>query len=126
MEREKMKKEIYKFSARYQDVDLDRIIEENPGADFIVVKWEKNEGHPFGGFVIVTESGCERLRNADMNAPRKYSNARISLSGFGWRHNSFGSGGIRIIDGVDAFEGMLARLRERECRKYKIEVTAIK
>jgi hypothetical protein len=125
----KMQKETYKFNAKYKDVDFERILKENPSADFIEVKWAKRakiEGRPYGGFVIVTDSGYERLRKAAMNTPRRYVNARIHPDGIGWRHNPYGSGGIRIIDGIDEFKRVFAKLRERECRKYEIKVTAIK
>jgi hypothetical protein len=122
----KMQKETYKFNARYKDVDFERILEENPSADFIEVKWAKIEGRPYSGFVIVTDSGYERLCKAAMNTSRRYANARIHPDGIGWRHDPYGSGGIRIIDGIDEFKRVFAKLRERECRKYEIKVTAIK
>jgi hypothetical protein len=121
-----MQKETYKFNARYKDVNFERILEENPLADFIEVKWAKTEGRPYGGFVIVTDFGYERLRKAAMNTPRRYVNARIHPDGLGWRHDPYGSGGIRIIDSIDVFRNTFSKLRERECRKYKIKVTAIK
>jgi hypothetical protein len=122
----KMQKETYKFSARYKDVDFERILEENPSADFIEVKWAKIEGRPYGGFVIITDFGYERMRKAAMSTPRRYVNARINPDGLGWGYDPYGSGGIRIIDSVEEFKRMFAKLRERECRKYEIKVTAIK
>jgi hypothetical protein len=122
----KMQKETYKFNAKYKDVDFERILEENPSADFIEVEWAKTKGRPYGGFVLVTDSGYERLRKAEMSTPRRYVNARINPDGLGWRYDPYGSGVIRIIDGIDEFKRVFAKLRERECRKYEIKVTAIK
>jgi hypothetical protein len=120
-----MMKETYKFSSRYQDVDFERILEENPLAHFIEVKWAKTEGS-FCGLVIVTDSGYERLRKNGLSTPRRYVNARIACDGIGWGHDSFDMGGIRIIENIKAFRNILAKLKDRECRKHEIKVTAIK
>jgi hypothetical protein len=35
-----MRKGTYEFSARYQGIDFERIVRDNPGEDFIEVKWQ--------------------------------------------------------------------------------------
>lgn len=124
-----MHKQTYRFVSRYEDVDFAKIIAENPDADFIRVEWPWEEGKENSSLVIATSSGIDRLKAVDMSTPGSYAGVRISMSGVGWRHDPFGRGKdekIHVFDDSSKFDRAYALLRERECRKRKITVTAIR
>jgi hypothetical protein len=126
----KMKKETYSFKARYQDVDFKRIAEENPLYDFVKVEWPWESGGNSSSLVIVSPAGIARMKAVGLCTPRSFSGVKLSASGSGWRHDPVGhevkDEKIYVIEDGSGFEKLYAQLRERECRKRQIKVTAIR
>ena len=126
----KMKKETYGFSARYQDVDFSRIVEENSDSDFIRVEWKDECGND-QVIVFVTPSGKKRCEAAGMSygviqktvSVRPYGSldiyGRCNDDPFVLYINN-----ERCVDN-DTFEKWYGRLREREERRRQVKVTTI-
>jgi hypothetical protein len=134
-----MKKIQYGFSARYVDIDIARILEENPNSDFIRVEWKRKtriEGDrrfPRNSAVyLITEKGMNRLRSVRMGIGYDIHikhNKRLSIDSDG----SLTTFNISNTDSnfhfleieKEEFEKLYSKLREREERKWPVTVTAI-
>jgi hypothetical protein len=119
-----MKKFSYGFSARYQDVDFTRIVEENSDSDFIRVEW-KNERKGDQEVILLTPKGVERCRAVEMGFGIDKEHCEIKQSGTLWlNENGPFSEYVWWLNTAD-FEDWYGRLREREERRRPIKVTAI-
>jgi hypothetical protein len=134
-----MKKTQYGFSARYVDIDIARILEENSDSDFIRVEWkrkaiiERNKCFPKNSMVyLITEKGMNRLRSVRMSIGYDIHikhNRRLSIDSDG----SLSTPNISNTDSnfhfmeitKEEFQNFYSRLREREERKWPVAVTAI-
>jgi DNA-binding PadR family transcriptional regulator len=126
-----MKKIQYGFSARYVDIDIARILEENPNSDFIRVEW-KRKRHQNSAVYLITEKGMSRLRSVRMSIGYDIHikhNKRLSIDPDG----SLTTFNISNTDSdfhfmeitKEEFEDFYSKLREREERKWPVAVTAI-
>jgi hypothetical protein len=125
-----MKKFSYGFSARYQDVDFTRIVEENSDSDFIRVEWKDDDGGD-QMIVFVTPLGKARCEDAGMGYGVIQKTVRVRPYGdldiYGRRDADpyiLYVDDKRVVD-MDVFEKWYGRLREREERRRPIKVTAI-
>jgi len=125
-----MKTFSYGFSARYQDVDFSRIIEENSDFDFLRVEW-KDDGGGDQMIVFVTPFGKARCEDAGMGYGVIQKTVHVQPYGdldiYG-RCNAdpyiLYVNDKRVVDD-DTFEKWYGRLRELEKRRRPIKVTAI-
>jgi hypothetical protein len=134
-----MKKTQYGFSARYVDIDIARILEENSDSDFIRVEWkrkaiiERNKCFPKNSVVyLITERGMNRLRSVCMSIGYDIHikhNRRLSIDpdgGLTTFNDSYNVKAIYFMEITDVeFGEMFAELREREERRWSVSVTAI-
>jgi hypothetical protein len=137
--RKKMKKTQYSFSARYVDIDIARILGENPNSDFIRVEWkrkthiERNRRFPRNSAVyLVTEKGMNRLRSVRMSIGYDIHikhNRSLSMDSDGnlttlnASSANFNFHFMEITE--EEFGRFYAKLREREERRWPVTVTAI-
>jgi len=131
-----MRKEEYSFSAKYQNVDFARILNENSEADFIRVDW-KDEDDEKDARYLVTKKGYKRVKAVDMAYNYIYSLASLHLDSKGSLHHttscpdsSYTIGYMLVIFKKDTtmantFKEFYAKLREREERRHSIKVTVI-
>jgi len=131
-----MRKEEYSFSAKYQNVDFARILNENSEADFIRVDW-KDEDDEKDARYLVTKKGYKRIKAVDMAYSNIYSLAALHLDAKGSLHHttsypdsSYNIGYMLVIfkkgsSMTKTFEEFYGKLREREERKHPIKITVI-
>jgi hypothetical protein len=134
-----MKKTQYGFSARYVDIDIARILGENPNSDFIRVEWKRkthiegNRHFPENSAVyLVTEKGMNRLRSVRMSIGYGIHikhNRCLSVDPDGdltTFNTSSTDSNFHFMEITDVeFGEMFAELREREERRWSVSVTAI-
>jgi len=134
-----MKKTQYGFSARYVDIDIARILEENSDSDFIRVEWkrkthiERNRRFPYNSAVyLITEKGMNRLRSVRMGIGYDIHikhNRRLSIDSDGsltaFNTSNTDSNFHFMEIAKEEFEKFYSKLREREERRWPVAVTAI-
>jgi len=119
-----MKKFSYGFSARYQDVDFTRIVEENSDSDFIRVEW-KNERKGDQEVILLTQRGVDRCIAVEMDFGINKKHCEIDSSGDLWGNTNGPISEYVWWLNTAVFENWYAKLREREERRRPIKVTAI-
>jgi hypothetical protein len=123
-----MKKEKYTFSARYQDVDFARIIEENSSSDFILVEWSGGMCSEEWEIVLVTTKGFDRLANVGLQDGISQCYLRIDSGGDVQYllYSGLGSSPASRVSYVKGdFNHLYAKLLERENRRRRVNVTGI-
>jgi hypothetical protein len=125
-----MKKTQYGFSARYVDIDIARILEENSYSDFIRVEW-KRKRHQNSAVYLITERGMNRLKSVRMYVATVFikRNRCLSINPDGslttFNTSSTDSDFHFMEITKEEFEEFYSKLREREERKWPVAVTAI-
>jgi hypothetical protein len=122
--RTKMEKTTYGFSARYQDVDFLRIVEENIESSFILVEW-KNERRVEEKIILLTPAGFERCSAVDMEQGVHKNRCEIEPNGHRWENTNGPICKYVWWLNTNDFESWYAMLRQREERCRPIKVTAI-
>jgi hypothetical protein len=116
---------MYDFGARYVDVDFERIIDENPAASFIGVKWRRPTGETREVY-LVTRKGYHRIKEAVLVDASRIDTDWCGICANGsLRQRKLGSHGIRMITSYSGFQELYEKLVEREEKKHLIVVTAI-
>ena len=122
-----MKKETkmkpYEFNARFEDVDFRRILNENPDADFIGVKWTPRGKNRKTGVVLISDNGIRRMRDAGLPKLRRTFEIGLDCQGHLISGLQCGSP-VYIIRDIGSFKEMYQQLMAYE--NHRIQVNPIR
>ena len=121
-----MLEQAYHFRASFPDVDFQRILSENPKADFIIVRWTPGGASYRDGIVLVSKRGVDRMAAAGITQPPMYHDVKLDKKGESWLDGPEGGDPIYVVSSIDKFGRILAKIKKYEKQRHWISVTAIR
>ena len=120
-----MKEKSYHFKASFPDVDFRRILNENPNADFIVVRWTPKNASYQCGLALVSKRGADRMAAAGIARPPKYWKVGLNKNGTDWSSGPVGDP-IHVIGNICYCRQVISKIKKHEKQRHQIRVTAIR